>query len=80
MKIWRLSTKMGTFLKNINETIKQLIVKKPYPKNSLEQDATYARKMYCYTSNISGLTKWVKRHMNRRFRREEKDRLRKLKN
>jgi len=53
-------------------------VKKPYPKNSLEQDVTYARKMYCYTSNISGLTKWVKRHMNRRFRREEKDRLRKL--
>jgi len=34
--------------------------------------------MYCYTSNIPGLTKWVKRHMNRRFRRGEKDRLRKL--
>lgn len=43
-------------------------MKKPYPKNSLENIVTYCRKQYCFTKNNSKIVKWVKRKMNKRFR------------
>lgn len=44
-------------------------MKKPYPNNSLEQIVTYCRKQYCFTKNNSKIVKWVKRKMNKRFRK-----------
>lgn len=46
--------------------------KKEYPTNGLEQDSVFARSIYKYLHNISGLTKYVKRAMSKRFRRAEK--------
>ena len=48
--------------------------KKEFPANGLEQDITSskARKIYCYIQNSKGLTKWVKRQMNKRFRKSNK--------
>lgn len=48
--------------------------KKEYPINGLEQDCTsvWGRKYLCYVNNISGIKKFVKRQMNRRFRRKQK--------
>ena len=46
--------------------------KKEYAINGLEQDMIYAKDIYCYTQNCRGLSKWVKRQMNKRFRRRKK--------
>lgn len=48
--------------------------KKEYPENGIECDATYAKRFYCYV-NHSGVTKWVKRAMNKRFRKKGKQKL-----
>lgn len=53
-------------------------MKKEYPINGLEQDVIYARNIYCYTANNPSLVKWVKRKMNKRFRRKAKDSLKNL--
>ena len=42
--------------------------KKEYPKNGLEQDVIYARKWYRYITNTKGITKYVKRQLNKRHR------------
>lgn len=42
---------------------------KEYPKNCFEQDVVYARKFYKYLKNNPSLVKFVKRQMNKRFRR-----------
>ena len=49
--------------------------KKEYPINGLEEDCTYVfgRKYLCYVRNISGIKKFVKRQMNRRFRRKQRE-------
>lgn len=48
--------------------------KKEFPINSLEEDCTskWGRKYYCYVNNIKGLKKYVKKSMNKRFRKESK--------
>jgi uncharacterized protein YgiM (DUF1202 family) len=48
--------------------------KKEYAENGVEEDITsrYSRKLYCYIKNTKGLTKWVKRKMNKRFRKRWK--------
>ena len=51
--------------------------KKEFPINGLEHDVcTDWRKHMCYLQNIPGLTKWVKRKMNKRFRKSIKLQLR----
>jgi hypothetical protein len=45
--------------------------KKPYPINGDEEDATYARKIYCYLAK-SRVAKLIKRKMNKRFRKQLK--------
>lgn len=42
---------------------------KEYPKNGFEQDVVYARKIYSYLKNNPSLVKFVKRTMNKRFRK-----------
>jgi len=48
--------------------------KKEFPVNSLEQDCTtwWGRKYLCYVSNTKGLRKYVKRALNKRFRKHNK--------
>ena len=41
-------------------------------KNGMEQDAIYARKIYCYTKNRPNIVKFAKRSINRRIRRQGK--------
>lgn len=41
-------------------------------KSGLEQDAIYARKIYCYTKNRPNIVKFVKRRINKRIRKEGK--------
>ncbi len=48
--------------------------KKEYPINGLEEDCTYR---YCYIINTKGITKFVKKAMNKRFRKRKKEELRK---
>lgn len=45
--------------------------KKEFPINGLEEDATstWGRKYLCYIKNIKGIKKFVKRQMNKRFRK-----------
>lgn len=50
-------------------------MKKPYPINGIEQDVTYARKILCVLKNNSKLVKFVKRQMNKRFRKSWKQQL-----
>lgn len=50
-------------------------MRKPYPINGLEQDVTYSKNIYCYLSNNNKLIKWVKRKMNKRFRKSWKQQL-----
>ena len=40
--------------------------------DGLEEDAIYARKVYCYLVNRPSVVKWAKRKINKRFRREAK--------
>ena len=46
--------------------------KKEFPINALEQDCTFARRFFCYTKNIKGITSFVKKQLNRRFRKSNK--------
>jgi hypothetical protein len=48
------------------------IITKAYPVSCMENDVVYARKVYCYTQNNHSLVKWVKRQLNKRFRRTAK--------
>jgi hypothetical protein len=50
-------------------------MKKPYPINGIEQDVTYARKIYCVLRNNPKLVKFIKRQMNKRFRKQWKQQL-----
>ena len=54
--------------------------KKEFPVSGLEQDCTskWGRKNYCFVNNIKGIKKFVKRQMNRRFRRKKKLEIRNL--
>lgn len=56
--------------------------KKEFPINGLEQDVTskYWRRIYCYIRNSRGITKYVKRVMNKRFRKRNKATLSNYKN
>lgn len=45
---------------------------KEYPINGIEQDVIYNRKFHKYLVNNSSLVKWVKRQMNKRFRKKLK--------
>jgi hypothetical protein len=48
-------------------------------KGGLEQDVfTDWRKYYSYLKNRKRLVHWVKKHASRRYRREEKERLKSL--
>ena len=47
-------------------------IKKEYPKSGLEQDAIYARHIYCYLRNHPQIIKFVKRKLNKRFRKKGK--------
>lgn len=48
--------------------------KKEYAKNGLEQDilSRWGRKYLCYIRNVRGIKKYVKRCLNRRFRKDKK--------
>lgn len=52
--------------------------KKAFPENGLEQDCTsrWGRKYLSYVNNISGIKKFVKKQMNKRFRKHFKNNLR----
>ena len=45
--------------------------KKEFPINGLEEDATsrFGRTYMCYITNVRGIKKFVKRKMNKRFRK-----------
>lgn len=49
--------------------------KKEFPKNGLERDAigSWGRKYLCYINNVRGIKKFVKKQLNRRFRRNNKN-------
>ena len=49
--------------------------KKEFPINGLEQDCTskFGREYLCYVNNCKSIKKYVKKQMNRRFRRESKN-------
>lgn len=49
--------------------------KKEFPINGLEQDCTtnWGKKHLCYVSNVRGIRSFVKRQLNRRMRRANKD-------
>jgi len=49
--------------------------KKEFPNNGLEEDCTsdFGKKYLCYVNNISGIRKYAKRLMNKRFRKFNKD-------
>ncbi len=53
-------------------------MKKEYPKNGLEYDVIYGKGIYCYLHNNPSIVKFVKRKMNKRFRRKAKDSLKNL--
>lgn len=48
--------------------------KKEYPINGLELDciSKYGRKYLCFVNNITGIKKFAKKKLNRRFRRFNK--------
>jgi len=48
--------------------------KKEFPINGVEEDSTskWGRRVYCYLKNGKGITKKVKKAMNRRFRKHNK--------
>ena len=52
-------------------------MRKEYPINGLEQDVIYGQNIYCYLKNHNKIIKWVKRHMNKRFRQKEKEKIKK---
>ena len=52
-------------------------MKKEYSINGLEQDVIYGRSRYCFLKNNNKIIKWVKRHMNKRFRQKEKEKIKK---
>ena len=52
-------------------------MRKEYPINGLEQDVIYGRSRYCFLKNNNKIIKWVKRHMNKRFRQKEKEKIKK---
>lgn len=41
-------------------------------KNGLEEDAIYARKIYCYTRNRPNIVRYEKKCINKRIRKEGK--------
>ena len=43
-----------------------------------EYDLVYGKQYYCYMSNISGISKYIKNKINRRDRRNAKKDLREL--
>lgn len=45
--------------------------------NGLEQDVLYGRHYFCYLDNRPGLVRWVKRKMNKRYRQQLKEELKK---
>lgn len=45
--------------------------KREYPINGVEEDIIYCRDLYSYAQR-SGLSKWVKRQINKRFRKDGK--------
>jgi hypothetical protein len=49
--------------------------KKEFPINGLEEDTTsyFGRKYLCFVTNVRGIKKFVKRRMNRRFRKFNKN-------
>lgn len=49
--------------------------KKEFPKSGLEQDAISfcGRKYLSYINNVRGIKKFVKKQLNRRFRRNNKN-------
>ena len=49
-------------------------LKKEFPINGLEEDCAskFGRKYLCYVNNISGIKKYAKTMINRRFRRSNK--------
>jgi hypothetical protein len=51
--------------------------KKEFPIDGFEVDVTskVGRKIYCYIKNVRGVTKYVKRKMNKRFRKRNKPKL-----
>ena len=51
-------------------------MKRPKPKNGLEEDVLFYKDMYCYTQNNPKLVKWVKRKYRKRERRLEKEEIR----
>jgi len=52
--------------------------KKEFPENGNEQDVVYARSIYCYIRNGRGITKNVKRSLNKRFRKFHKNNLKNI--
>lgn len=54
--------------------------KKEFPINGLEEDATsiWGRKYLCYINNCKGIKKYVKKTMNKRFRKRNKLKLRNI--
>lgn len=52
-------------------------MKKSYPIDGFEQDCTYSRKFYCYLANNSKVVKYIKRKMNKRFRKQLKEAIKK---
>lgn len=49
--------------------------KKPYPINGSEEDCCYARKIYCYLKNNHNNVKFIKKTMNKRFRKQANEQL-----
>jgi hypothetical protein len=49
--------------------------KKEFPINGLEQDATskFGRTYYCFIANVRGIKAFVKKQLNRRFRKFNKN-------
>lgn len=49
--------------------------KKEYPINGYELDVTskFGRQYLCFVKNVRGIKKYIKKQMNRRFRRFNKD-------
>lgn len=49
--------------------------KKEYPINALEQDCInkWGKKHLCYVNNVRGIRSFVKRQLNKRMRRFNKD-------
>lgn len=45
--------------------------------SGLEQDIVYGRHYFCYTDNNPSIVRWVKRKMNKRYRQQLKEEMKK---